>query len=405
MMEARGHAIGERASSPRRRLPAWALALAALAVIAAALILLAGLGDDSLPERTGPPIEQLAVERTELTPNRIELTLRNTGPDAVEIAQAFVNDAYVDFAAGERRVGRLGSTTISLTYPWQEGQPYAISLITSTGAVIESEIDAAAETPHADAGFFGVMALLGTYVGIVPVLLGMLLLPALRRAGRRWIRAVMALTVGLLGFLAIDATLEGLELANGSGGAFGGAEVVFLGAAVAFLALMGLDRYLAGRRGRDAAGGASARRLALMVAIGIGLHNLGEGLAIGSAYAIGELALGAALVVGFAIHNTTEGIAIVAPLARERAPIGTLLGLGLIAGAPAIGGAVIGASVSNPELSALLLGVGVGAIVQVIVQLAPSLRDTSGRIVDAATAGAMAAGALMLYATGLLVSV
>ena len=69
-----------------------------------------------------------------------------------------------------------------------------------------------------------------------------------------------------------------------------------------------------------------------MIAIGIGLHNLGEGLAIGSAYAIGELALGAFLVVGFAIHNTTEGFAIVAPLTRERPSLGRLLLLGVIAG-------------------------------------------------------------------------
>ncbi|MQA73196.1 MAG: ZIP family metal transporter [Solirubrobacterales bacterium] len=386
-------------------MPAWALALGALAAIAAILALLAALGSESLPDRSGPPIEELAVERTELSPNRIDLTLRNTGPDPVEIGQVFVNDAFVDFTAGERRVGRLDATTLSLVYPWQEGQPYAISLVTSTGAVIESEIAAAAETPRADAGFFGLMTLLGTYVGIVPVLLGMLLLPALRRSGERWIRVVMALTVGLLGFLALDGTLEGLELAGRSGGAFGGVEVVFVGAAVAFLGLMGLDRYLTRRRGDAAAAGATANRLALMVAIGIGLHNLGEGLAIGSAYAVGELALGAFLVVGFAIHNTTEGVAIVAPLARERPSFAGLAGLGLIAGAPAIAGAVIGASVTSPELSALLLGVGVGAIAQVIVQIAPSVRDAAGRLLDAATATAMAAGALALYATGLLVSV
>ena len=88
-----------------------------------------------------------------------------------------------------------------------------------------------------------------------------------------------------------------------------------------------------------------------MIAIGIGLHNLGEGLAIGSAYSVGALALGAFLVVGFAIHNTTEGLAIVAPLARRAAVArGGCSALGLIAGAPAILGALIGASVDNAEL-------------------------------------------------------
>jgi zinc transporter, ZIP family len=142
-----------------------------------------------------------------------------------------------------------------------------------------------------------------------------------------------------------------------------------------------------------------------MIAIGIGLHNMGEGLAIGSAYAVGELALGAFLVVGFAIHNTTEGFAIVAPLTRERPSLARLLGLGLIAGAPAILGALLGASVNNPELSGLLLGVGVGAIVQVIVQIAPSMRDKAGRALDGLTATALAAGVLLFYLTGLLVNV
>jgi len=180
---------------------------------------------------------------------------------------------------------------------------------------------------------------------------------------------------------------------------------VLLGAGLAFLALTGVDRFLTARRERQGAG-ASGASLALMIAIGIGLHNMGEGLAIGSAYAIGELALGAALVVGFAIHNTTEGFAIVAPLIRERRPsIPSLLGLGLIAGAPAILGAVIGASVTNSELSAFLLGLGVGAVVQVVVQIAPSMRDSQGRVLDALTAAGIAAGAIAFYMTGLLISV
>jgi zinc transporter ZupT len=404
-MEARTESGGSIGGSALARLPGWALAAGALALIAAALVALAVAGGDALPERSGPPVEELAVERSVLEPNRIELSLRNTGPDPVEISQVFVNDAFVDFEATARRIGRLGSETVTLAYPWQEGQPYLVSLVSSTGVVIEHEIPAAVETPAADGDFFGLMALLGTYVGIIPVVLGMLLLPAMRRFHQRWVRVLLALTIGLLAFLAVDGALEGLDLADASGGAFGGAELVFLGAGLAFLALTGLDRYLQGRRGRAAAGGSRGFQLALMVAIGIGLHNLGEGLAIGSAYAVGELALGAFLVVGFAIHNTTEGIAIVAPLTRERAGPARLLGLGLIAGAPAILGALIGASIDNAELSAFLLGVGVGAIVQVIVQIAPALRDSAGRILDAANAAAIAAGALALYLTGLLVTI
>ena len=398
-MEAGGETI-ER-TGPLRAVPTWGLVAGAVALIAAVLIALAVAGGDSLPDRLGPPVEELAVERAELTPGRIDLTLRNTGPDPVRIAQVFVNDAYVNFQGADGSIGRLGSATVELDYPWQEGQPYLISMVTSTGVVIEHEIPAAVETPEADGSLFGLMALLGTYVGIVPVILGMALLPAMRRFQSNWVRVLMAFTVGLLAFLAVDATLEALDLAGGSAGAFGGAELLFLGAGISYLLLIGLDRFLSARKGAAATGG----RLALMIAIGIGLHNLGEGLAIGSAYAIGELALGAFLVVGFAIHNTTEGFAIVAPLTRERPSLGRLILLGVIAGGPAVIGALIGATVSNAEISVFLLGVGVGAIVQVIGQIAPAMRDGSGRALDAATAAAIAAGAVLFYLTGLLVSV
>ncbi|MEU0542719.1 ZIP family metal transporter [Nocardia sp. NPDC005978] len=384
----------------------WALAVFAVIVVGAALTALALLGGRSLPERTGPPVEQLAVERAVLEPGVIELRVRNTGADPVSIGQIFVNDGYVDFTGAREPIARLGSETMRLTYPWQDGQPYTVSMLTSTGLVIEHTIDAAVTTPRATASFYGLMALLGTYVGIIPVVLGMLFLPFMRAAGGRVVRVLLAVTVGLLAFLAWEGTAEGFDLAGESGGAFGGAALVVLGAGLAFLALTAVDQWLRAKRATMTSGAPadSGLRLALMIAIGIGLHNLGEGLAIGSAYAIGELALGAFLVIGFTIQNTTEGLAVVSPLTDKRPPIPTLLGLGLIAGVPAIAGAVIGATVRNAELSAFLLGVGVGAILQVIVQIAPGLREkTTGRM-DTATLTGIGAGVLVMYATGLLVT-
>jgi zinc transporter ZupT len=249
------------------------------------------------------------------------------------------------------------------------------------------------------------MALLGIYVGVIPVSLGMLWLPFVRRVGAEWLRILIAFTVGLLAFLLVDTTLEGLEIGGEAPSAFGGTALFFLGAMSAFLALAGVDSYMSRRRERASAAGAAAGYLALMVAIGIGLHNLGEGLAIGSAYSSGALALGAFLVVGFAIHNTTEGLAIVAPLA-ERAPgLGRLLTLGLIAGAPAVLGAWIGAAAFNPSVAAFLFGAGAGAIAQVIWQLVPSMRDSSGRALHTGAVGGLLGGMALLYLTGLLVSV
>lgn len=223
------------------------------------------------------------------------------------------------------------------------------------------------------------------------VALGMLLLPFLRRIDPGWVRFFLALTVGLLGYLALDGLLEGLELGQGSAGAFGGAGLVLLGAGLAYLLLTALDRFMATRRERAATAGASAFRLSLMISIGIGLHNLGEGLAIGSAYAIGSLALGAFLVIGFALRNTTEGLAIVAPLTDSRPSVPRLALLGLIAA-------------FNAELAALLIGVGVGAIVQVIQQIAPTLRDSLGRILQPLSVGGILTGIAIMYTTGLLVT-
>jgi zinc transporter ZupT len=215
----------------------------------------------------------------------------------------------------------------------------------------------------------------------------------------------MAVTVGLLAFLAFDATLEGFELAAQGSQAFGGALLVLLGGAVAYLALTGISAWLADRRARARGAGAAGGSVALLVAFGIGLHNLGEGVAIGSAYAAGALALGAFLVVGFALHNATEGLAIVAPLAEERPSLARLAGLGLLAGAPAVLGAWIGVAAFSPSFAAFLFGFGAGAIAQVVVQLAPTLRDEQGRTLHPAAAAGVLGGMALMFATGLLVSV
>jgi zinc transporter, ZIP family len=390
----------------RRSLPAWLLGLVPLLLAVGVLGAFAVLGGPGLGDRPGPPVEELSVERTVLEPGAIKLTVRNDGPDRVTLAQAFVNDAFVDFDVAHAGVDRLRAETVNIAYPWIEGEAYEVGLLTSTGATFTHEIAAAVETPEADLGFFGLMALLGIYVGVIPVALGMLWLPFVRRVDATWIRVLLAATVGLLGFLAVDATLEALEIAGQGAQALGGAGLVALGAGLAYLTLAAVSARVSARHSDADAAGASPQRLAGLVALGIGLHNLGEGLAIGSAYATGALALGTFLVVGFAIHNTTEGLAIVAPLGRSgaRASVGRLAALGLLAGGPAVVGAWIGAAAFTPSLAAFLLGVGVGAIAQVIVQIAPGLRSAAGRVMDGAVAGGIAAGMLAMYATGLLVS-
>ena len=397
----------EAATTSLRRLPGWLTAILPVILLGAAIGLFVALDAPGL-DRVGVPQEELAVERTVLRPGEIELHLRNDGADPVRVEQAIVNDAFAAFTQTDDEIGRLGSAEVTVDYPWIEGQAYEVMLLTATGATIDHAIDAAVESPDADLGFYGLMALIGLYVGVIPVAIGMLWLPWVRTMDARWMRFILAFTVGLLTFLGIDALLEGTELAGEGAQALGGAGLVWLGAVGAYLALAGVDAWLNERRGRaDAASGEGAgERAAFLVALGIGLHNLGEGLAIGSAYAVGSLALGAALVVGFALHNTTEGLAIVAPVARSgRVRTRTLVLLGVLAGAPAILGAWIGASAFNPSLAALMFGIGAGAIAQVIVQIARQMRGAEGRGLTPGVAGGLLLGLTVMYVTGLLVSV
>jgi zinc transporter, ZIP family len=394
-----------RTAPPPRatRRPTWLAGLVPLVVLGAAIALFVALDAPGL-DRIGVPQEELTVERSVLNPGQIELHVTNDGADPVRIEQVTVNDAFAGFTQSDEEIGRLRGGEVDVRYPWIEGENYEVKLLTSTGATIDHTIEAATETPSADVGFYGLMALIGLYVGIIPVAIGMLWLPWVRTVDARWIQFLLALTVGLLAFLGIDAVLEGTEFAGQGAEAFGGAALVWLGAVASYLALAGVDSWLGGRQR-----GAGPLRLAFLVALGIGLHNLGEGLAIGSAYAIGSLALGAALVVGFALHNTTEGLAIVAPVARSGLPahrrLSRLALLGVLAGAPAILGAWVGASAFNPSLAAFMFGLGAGAIAQVIVQIAPSIRDSDGRLLHPLAVAGLVAGLVLMYATGLLVSV
>ena len=346
-----------------------------------------------------PPVEELTVERVSLAPGSISLAVVNGGPEPVTIAQVTVDEAFWQFTmTPSTTLNRYGQATIEIPYPWVQDEAHLVTLLTSTGLTFEQEIALAVETPTADAGSLGLLTMIGMYVGVLPVAIGLLFLPLVRRLAPERFEALLALTAGLLIFLGVDALFEALETAGEVPAAFQGTALVLLGSLGAFLVLQ-----LVGGA-RTVQGGADGRRsVAWFIALSIGLHNLGEGLAVGAAYAIGEAALTAFLVTGFMIHNTTEGLAIVAPVAKDHPRLTTLAGMGALAGIPTIVGAWIGGLAFTPTLATLFIAIGVGAIAQVVAILFRMFSRAGEGVFRPVIAGGVLAGLAVMYLTGLLV--
>jgi zinc transporter ZupT len=372
-----------------------------LALVAASAWL---IGSDWLKAfQTGgvPPVEKITFERTILDHDGIRVQLRATGSEPVAIAQVQVDGAYWSFTQDPPgALSHLSGAWLHIPYPWVLGEKHEVTVVTRTGTTFKKDIDVAVPTPQAQWGHLGPQTLLGAFVGIVPVVIGMLFYPAMRGIGTRGLDFVLALTVGLLAFLFADSLKEAFELATKATPAFQGTVMVGLISALAFLLL-----FVVGRRHGTPTGLA----LATYIALGIGLHNLGEGLAIGAAFAAGVAGLGAFLVLGFTLHNVTEGIGIVAPITDTRPSMLTFGWLALLAGGPAIPGIWLGSLSYSPHWSALALAVGAGAILQVIIEVGAYLmrlaRKREASWISPSTFGGLIVGIGVMYATAMLVKI
>jgi zinc transporter ZupT len=379
----------------------WALVPVIALVGAVSLFATTG---DSLLELVGknpPPRDELDIRRVEFRPGEIRIKVTNPQRDDITLATVTVDDAIVPYRLdGDRTLGRLRSATVVVPYEWVDGEPVTVGVTSSSGIETSKEIAAAVETPSASAkGFLG-YGIIGFLVGVLPVALGLAWLPSLRRASPQWLAAFMALTAGLLTFLALEALSEALELQATLPSSIGGVGVVLLGVASTYLLLTLLSR-------RFAAGGGIVAGVALatLVAVGIGLHNLGEGLAIGTSFALGELALGSFFVVGFMVHNVTEGLGIATPIAeRAQVSLGRLAALALIAGAPAIPGAWLGGFVTSDVLGVLFFAGAAGAALEVVVEVGRYVaRQAPGGLSSGYVLGGYLAGIAIMYLTGLLI--
>jgi ZIP family zinc transporter len=387
--------------APQRRMVLAAKGLLPLLLLAALLAVFARIGPVGVFRTAFPPIEELTFERIAFPePGLIRVHMVNGGPEPVTVAQVIVDDAYWEHTVmPDRLVGRLDDIVVEIPYPWVDGDPLAISIVSSTGVTFTQEVAVATQSPQFNRSYVVTFALLGTYVGIIPVFLGLLWLPFLSGVGPRWVDFFLSFTVGLLLFLGVDAVEGALDLSGRVASAFQGVGLIVLGVVGTPLVIHTAN--IMGRRDSEL----TPVGLSTLIAIAIGLHNLGEGLAIGSSYAIGEVALGTSLVFGFLLHNTTEGLGIVAPLARSRPSLAKLATLGLIAGVPTILGTWIGGFSYSPTASVLFLAIGAGAIVQVIVVVGKSMgsHGRGGLMTPLNTAG-LVGGLLVMYATGLFVA-
>jgi len=348
--------------------------------------------------QAAPPVETLAVESVQLSPGLIELTIRADGSDPVAIAQVQVDGAYRDFTLNPPGpIDRLAQSTVQIPYPWIDGETHHIVLLTSTGITFEHTIDVAQTALALDGPTLWILAVVGLLLGVAPVATGMLAYPALRDAGPGLIDFLLALTVGLLAYLLVDTLREGLEAGAQTMGRLRGETLVWVSAGLTTLGLFAF-----GRRGGKPPDGIA---LATFIALGIGLHNFGEGLVVGASFATGAAALATFLVVGFVIHNVTEGIGIAAPLVRLRPSLMVFFGLAMLAGLPAVVGVWLGSQAVSPLFVALCFGVGVGAILQVIIEVVGLTMRSEGpaSLTRPAYAGGLATGLVVMYATALLV--
>jgi ZIP family zinc transporter len=398
----------------------------------------------------GIPLPEIAVEKIEFreNPSQIIAFIRNAGPTEITISQADVNDR-IHAAAIEpsKTLSRLSEAKVIIPFFWNPAEPYEVGITTDDGTRFSKTIEAAALAPNPDSQQIIFFAVIGVYVGIIPVMIGLLWYPFIRSMSRNMYNFFLSLTAGLLVFLGIDALIESNEIATDTiSSIFNGQVLIVIVTTISFIALLYTSERLTQRAIKKSMSSAAETTspytsysnsddinsprirlqetqrqmqelvkplaISLMIAIGIGLHNFGEGLAIGAAVLLGEIALSTFLIVGFTLHNTTEGLAIVAPLAKSRKlMLRRLVLMGVIAGAPTIAGAWIGGFLYSPIATIIFLSIGAGAIFQVVYSIGSWVlrptddTDKKSRIVsiNKFTIVGFAIGMIIMYVTGLLV--
>jgi ZIP family zinc transporter len=352
----------------------------------------------------GVPLPEISIEKVIFIDSEIQAVVRNTGPMPVTIVMADVNDRIQPAAVEpDGYLQRFETATVRIPYEWNVSEPYSIGITLDDGLRFEKIIESATYEISFNTDNALLFAIIGIYVGVIPVMIGLLWYPFIKKIKKQSFHFFLALTAGLLLFLAIDAIDEAIEISNENlSQIFNGNLLIFTVIALSFLGLY----YAGDKLAKNSTKTTLSRNVAvaLMISIGIGLHNFGEGLAIGASVGLGSIAFTSFLIVGFALHNTTEGIAIASLMSRGKMMIGMLFCLGLIAGVPAIFGTWIGGFQYSPFSIIIFLAIGAGAIFQVLVVLLKWIYDENQKTLsNASIISGFIVGIFIMYITSIVI--
>jgi zinc transporter ZupT len=371
-------------------------------IVLLAILIVFLLGPASTFLQFGIVLPEISIEKVEFIGNEIQATVRNTGPIDVNVVVADVNDRIQPAAIEpDTHLERFETALVRIPFDWNEGQPYTVGLTIDDGTRFEKQIDAASASLEPNSELFVFLGIIGLLIGVVPIMIGLLWYPFIKKLGKNAFNFFLAFTIGLLLFLGLDAIEEAFEISNTHLASVFNGELLI--ATVVILSFLGL--YVIGNiliKHSEFSKLSKGLAISLMVAIGIGLHNLGEGLAVGAAIAFGEVALSTFLIIGFAIHNTTEGLAIAAPLTRTKLVIGKMVGFGLIAGIPAIFGTWIGGFSFSPFFTIIFLSIGAGAIFQVVWTIFKFMKESDSFSSIPIICG-IASGLVVMYLTSIFI--
>ena len=380
------------------------IAISAIApIVLLAILIVFLLGPASTFLQFGIVLPEISIEKVEFFENEIQATVRNTGPIDVNVAVADVNDRIQPAAIEpDTHLERFETALVRIPFDWNEGQPYTVGLTIDDGTRFEKQIDAASASLEPNSELFVFLGIIGLLIGVVPIMIGLLWYPFIKKLGKNAFNFFLAFTIGLLLFLGLDAIEEAFEISDTHlASVFNGELLIATVVILSFLGLYGIGNILIKRS--EFSKLSKGLAISLMVAIGIGLHNLGEGLAVGAAIALGQVALSTFLIIGFAIHNTTEGLAIAAPLTRTKSVIGKMIGFGMIAGIPAVFGTWIGGFSFSPFFTIIFLSIGAGAIFQVVFSIFRFVKEESDSFSNISIISGIGAGLVVMYLTSIFI--